>query len=198
MKQDELESVKWIEEEPEEQLSMNPRKFILWLFVVSIVMLFASMTSAYLVRRAEGNWLEYTIPIVFTYSTVLLAISSLTMHWAYLAAKKDNFTSLRIAISITFALGLAFLVMQFEGWKELVAQDVYFVGNPAGSFMYVFTGLHAFHLISGLIVLVYALKAAFQMKMHAKNLEQLQISATYWHFLDVLWLYLFFFLIYFH
>lgn len=198
MKQDELESVKWIEEEPEEQLSMNPRKFILWLFVVSIVMLFASMTSAYLVRRAEGNWLEYTIPIVFTYSTVVLAISSLTMHWAYLAAKKDNFTSLRIAISITFALGLAFLVMQFEGWKELVAQDVYFVGNPAGSFMYVFTGLHAFHLISGLIVLVYALKAAFQMKMHAKNLEQLQISATYWHFLDVLWLYLFFFLIYFH
>ncbi len=198
MKEEELESIKWIEEEPEEQLSMNPRKFILWLFVVSIVMLFASMTSAYLVRRAEGNWLEYTIPVVFTYSTIVLAISSLTMHWAYLAAKKDNFNSLRIAISITFVLGFAFLYMQFQGWKDLVAQNVYFVGNPAGSFMYVFTGLHAFHLISGLIVLIYALKSAFQLRMHAKNLEQIQISATYWHFLDILWLYLFFFLLYFH
>lgn len=198
MKEEELESIKWVEEEPEEQLSMNPRKFILWLFVVSIVMLFASMTSAYLVRRAEGNWLEYTIPSVFTYSTVVLILSSITMHWAYLSAKKDRFISLRIAISITFALGMAFLVMQFEGWKDLVSQNVYFVGNPAGSFMYVFTGLHAIHLISGLIVLVFALKSAFQMQVHAKSLEQMQISATYWHFLDVLWLYLFVFLIYFH
>lgn len=195
---EEVESIKWIEEEPEEQLSMNPRKFILWLFVVSIVMLFASMTSAYLVRRAEGNWLEYTIPPIFTYSTVVLAISSLTMHWAYLAAKKDSFASLRIAITVTFVMGMAFLVMQFQGWKELVVQNVYFVGNPAGSFLYVFTGLHAIHLISGLVVLVYALKSAFQLRMHAKNLEQIQISATYWHFLDILWLYLFFFLIYFH
>ena len=198
MKEEELESIKWVEEEPEEQLSMNPRKFILWLFVVSIVMLFASMTSAYLVRRAEGNWLEYNVPTIFTYSTIVLAISSLTMHWAYLAAKKDSFTSLRIAISITFVLGFTFLVMQFQGWKDLVAQNVYFVGNPAGSFMYVFTGLHAFHIISGLIVLIYALKSAFQLRIHAKNLDQIQISATYWHFLDILWLYLFFFLIYFH
>lgn len=198
MKEEEVESIRWIEEEPEEQLSMNPRKFILWLFLVSIIMLFASMTSAYLVRRAEGNWLEYTIPVIFTYSTVVLALSSLSMHWAYLAAKKDNFNSLRIAISITFVLGITFLYMQFQGWVDLVNQNVYFVGNPAGSFMYVFTGLHAFHLISGLVVLIFALKSAFQLRMHAKNLDQIQISATYWHFLDILWLYLFFFLIYFH
>lgn len=195
---EELESIKWVEEEPEEQLSMNPRKFILWLFVVSIVMLFASMTSAYLVRRAEGNWLDYTIPSVFSYSTIVLAVSSLTMHWAYVAAKKDNFISLKIGISVTFVLGIIFLGMQFQGWKDLVQQNVYFVGNPAGSFLYVFTGLHAFHLISGLIVLIYALKSAFQLRVHAKSLEQLQISATYWHFLDILWLYLFFFLLYFH
>lgn len=185
-------------EEPEETLSMNPRKFILWLFVVSIIMLFAAMTSAYLVRRAEGNWLEYTIPAVFTYSSVVLIVSSLTMHWAYLAAKKDNFGSLKTAISITFALGIAFLYMQFQGWVELVNQKVFFVGNPAGSFMYVFTGLHGFHLISGLIVLVFALVAAFRLRIHAKNLNQIEIAATYWHFLDILWLYLFVFLVYFH
>ncbi|RAK02178.1 cytochrome c oxidase subunit 3 [Larkinella arboricola] len=187
-----------VAEEPEETLSMNPKKFILWLFVVSIVMLFAAMTSAYLVRRAEGNWLEFEIPSIFWYSTVVLLISSVSMHWAYKAAKKDDFGVLRTAISITFAFGLAFLVMQFLGWQDLVAQNVFFVGNPAGSFMYVFTGLHAFHLISGLIIILFALRAAFKLKIHAKNLNQIEICATYWHFLDVLWVYLFGFLLYFN
>ncbi|UFH55558.1 heme-copper oxidase subunit III [Spirosoma sp. KNUC1025] len=187
-----------IVEEPQETLSMNPRKFILWLFIVSIIMLFAAMTSAYLVRRAEGNWLEYDIPSVFTYSSVVLVISSITIHWAYLAAKKDNFNSLKIAITITFVLGVIFLYMQFQGWVELVNENVFFVGNPAGSFMYIFTGLHGFHLISGLIVLIFALVAAFRLRIHAKSLNQLEIAATYWHFLDILWLYLFFFLVYFH
>jgi cytochrome c oxidase subunit 3 len=187
-----------IVEEPQETLSMNPRKFIMWLFIVSIIMLFAAMTSAYLVRRAEGNWLEYDIPSVFSYSSIVLVISSLTMHWAYLAAKKDNFKSLKIAITITFALGAVFLYMQFQGWVELVKENVFFVGNPAGSFMYIFTGLHGFHLISGLIVLIFALVAAFRLRIHGKSLNQLEIAATYWHFLDILWLYLFFFLVYFH
>ena len=185
-------------EEPEETLSMNPKKFILWLFIVSIIMLFAAMTSAYLVRRAEGNWLEYTIPAVFSYSSIVLVLSSLTMQWAYMAAKKDNFSGLRIGITLTFALGIAFLYMQFQGWVQLVDQNVFFVGNPAGSFMYIFTGLHGFHLISGLIVLLFGLVAAFRLKIHAKSLNQLEIVTTYWHFLDVLWLYLFFFLVYFH
>jgi len=195
---EETEEIKWLEEEPEETLSVNPRKFILWLFIVSILMLFASFTSAYLVRRAEGNWLEFTVPAIFGYSTVVLVMSSITMHWAYLAAKKDNFNALRIAISITFALGMLFLYMQFQGWAELVQNNVYFVGNPAGSFIYVFTGMHAFHLISGLIVLVFALRAAFKLRIHAKSLEQVQVASTYWHFLDVLWIYLYFFLLYFH
>lgn len=180
---------------PEETLSMNPKKFILWLFIVSVVMLFASQTSAYLVRRAEGNWVEFDIPQIFWYSTIVLVISSLSMQWAYWSAKKDNFANLRTAISITFVLGLVFLWMQFEGWKELVAMNVYFVGNPSGSFFYVFTGLHGFHLISGLIVLLVALVSAFRLKVHAKSLNQIEICATYWHFLDILWVYLFFFLL---
>lgn len=180
---------------PAETLSMNPKKFILWLFIVSVVMLFASQTSAYLVRRAEGNWMEFQIPAIFSYSSIVLVISSLSMQWAYFSAKKDNFRNLRIAISFTFALGMAFLWMQFQGWKELVAMNVYFVGNPSGSFFYVFTGLHGFHLISGLIVLLVALVSSFRMKVHSKRLTQLEICATYWHFLDLLWIYLFFFLL---
>lgn len=184
-----------LEREPQETLAMDPKKFILWLFLVTIIMLFASQSSAYLVRRAEGNWLEFEMPQIFWYSTVVLLMSSVAMQWAYFAAKKDQFQQLKIAISITFALGLIFLYMQFQGWKELVAMNVYFVGNPSGSFFYVFTGLHGFHIITGLIVLVFALASAFKLNVHSKNLRRLQISATYWHFLDILWLYLFVFLL---
>ncbi|PSL29313.1 cytochrome c oxidase subunit 3 [Dyadobacter jiangsuensis] len=184
-----------LEREPQETLAMDPKKFILWLFLVTIIMLFASQSSAYLVRRAEGNWLEFEMPQIFWYSTVVLLMSSVAMQWAYFSAKKDQFQQLKIAISITFVLGLIFLYMQFQGWKELVAMNVYFVGNPSGSFFYVFTGLHGFHIITGLIVLVFALVSAFKLNMHSKNLRRIQISATYWHFLDILWLYLFVFLL---
>ncbi len=184
-------------EEAPETLSMDPKKFILWGFIVTIIMLFASQTSAYLVRRAEGNWVEFAIPQIFWYSTVVLIMSSISMHWAYLAAKKDNFNTLKIAISITFVLGLAFLEMQFEGWKDLVAQNIYFVGNPSGSFFYVFTLLHGGHLITGLIVLCVTFIAAMRLKVHAKNLRRIEICTTYWHFLDILWVYLFAFLLYF-
>jgi cytochrome c oxidase subunit III len=184
-----------IARQPEQTLSMDPIKFILWLFLVTIIMLFASQTSAYLVRRAEGNWLEFEMPRIFWYSTGVLLLSSLSMQWAYQMAKKDQFKSLKTAISITFALGVLFLWMQFEGWRNLVEMNVYFVGNPSGSFFYVFTGLHGFHIISGLTVLLFALRAVFRMKVHAKSLRQIQICATYWHFLDLLWLYLFVFLL---
>jgi cytochrome c oxidase subunit 3 len=184
-----------LDREPKVPLAMDPIKFILWLFLVSIIMLFASQTSAYLVRRAEGNWLEFEMPVIFWYSTVVLIASSVSMHWAYLSAKKDQFKQLKTAISITFVLGLSFLWMQFEGWKQLVAMNVYFVGNPSGSFFYVFTGLHGFHIITGLIVLLTALTAAFRLNVHSKNLRRIQICTTYWHFLDILWLYLFVFLL---
>lgn len=191
-----MESVQQLtDKEPRETLSMDPIKFILWLFLVTIIMLFASQTSAYLVRRAEGNWLEFEMPRIFWYSTAVLLLSSMTMHWAYFTAKKDRFKELKVAISITFVLGVAFLVMQFEGWKKLVEMNVYFVGNPSGSFFYVFTGLHGLHLISGIIVLLFAFIAAMKMNVHSKNLRRIQICVTYWHFLDILWIYLFVFLL---
>ena len=134
-----------------ETRSVNPKVFTMWLFIVSIIMLFAAFTSAYLVRKAEGNWVEFELPDLFYYSTAVLIGSSVSMHFAYLAAKKDQFNALRISISITFVLGLIFLIMQFYGWIQLVEKNVFFVGNPSGSFVYVFSGLHGLHLISGLI-----------------------------------------------
>jgi cytochrome c oxidase subunit 3 len=83
------------------------------------------------------------------------------------------------------------------GGQELQANGVYLMGNPSGSFLYILTGLHAFHLLSGLIVLVYALVAAFKMSIYTKKIVQIEVCATYWHFLDILWIYLFVFLLYF-
>ncbi len=182
-------------EQPREVLSMDPMKFMVWLFLVASVMLFGSQTSAYLVKRAEGNWLEFTIPAIFTYSTIVLVVSSITMHWAYLEAKKNNFARLKTAVGITFVLGLLFLGMQIAGWGRLVEMNVYFVGNLAGSFFYVFTFLHVVHLVFGLIALLNTLSAATKMKVHSKRLRRIEICATIWHFLDILWIYLFVFLL---
>ncbi len=176
--------------------SINPKVFTMWLFIVSIIMLFAAFTSAYLVRRAEGNWTEFQLPSLFWISTVVLVFSSISMHAAYLAAKKDQIMMLKTSISITFVLGLLFLVLQFYGWVQLVERNVFFVGNPSGSFVYVFTGLHGLHLVSGLVVLLFALVAAFRLKINASALTQIKICSTYWHFLDVLWVYLFLFLVF--
>ena len=181
--------------EPEETRSINPAIFIMWLFIVSIIMLFAAFTSAYLVRKAEGNWVEFEMPSLFSYSTAVLILSSISMHYSLLAAKKDEFNAVRISISITFVLGLLFLAMQFYGWIQLVEMNVYFVGNPSGSFVYVLSGLHGFHIIAGLILLIISLFAAFSYKINAMQLTLIKICATFWHFLDALWLYLFIFLL---
>ncbi|MCU0394020.1 MAG: cytochrome c oxidase subunit 3 [Thermoflexibacter sp.] len=185
-------------EEPNNTLSMHPKKFALWLFIVSIVMIFAGLTSAYLVKQAEGNWLLFDLPIIFYISSGVILLSSITMHWAYLSAKKDNFNTTKIAMSVTVVLGFAFLVTQIMGWNDLVNMGVFFAGsqsNPAGSFLYVFSGLHGLHLVSGIVFLLIILVAVFKYQIHGKNMVRMEMCATYWHFLDLLWIYLFVFLI---
>lgn len=185
-----------IMQEPERPLSMHPQKFALWLFLVSIVMLFAAFTSAYIVRRGEGNWLDFDLPALFIYTSVIIVLSSITMQWAYVSAKKDNLDVLKITLFITTVLGVAFLVGQWYAWVDLVEKDVYFVGNPSGTFIYVLTGVHGLHLISGVIFLIIVLISSFRYKVHSKSLLRIEMCATYWHFLGALWLYLFFFLSY--
>ena len=179
----------------EQPISMHPKKFALWLFIVSVVMVFAGLTSAYIVRQAEGNWLEFNLPSIFYYSTGIIILSSVTMHWAYTSAKADNIDMLKVAIGLTTLLGLVFLVTQWYSWVALVDRDVYFVGNPSGSFLYVFTGLHALHLISGVIFLIIVLISSLRFKIHSQNMAQMEMCTTYWHFLGGLWLYLFMFLL---
>jgi cytochrome c oxidase subunit 3 len=179
----------------EQPISMHPKKFALWLFLVTVVMIFAALTSAYIVRQAEGNWLEYELPEIFWYTSGIVILSSIALQVAYYSAKKDNFVGLRLGMVFTVLLGIGFLIGQWYSWVALVDREVFFVGNPAGSFLYVFTGLHAVHLISGVIFLIIVLISTFRYKVHSQALNTLDMAATYWHFLGGLWLYLFLFLL---
>jgi cytochrome c oxidase subunit III len=190
--------IKIVEEAPK-QASMHPKKFALWLFMVSVIMVFGAFTSAYIVRQAEGNWMDFDMPSMFWLTTVIILVSSGTMHWAYLAAKRDNIEMAKVAISITAVLGVAFLVGQLMGWSELINEGVHFVGRDgsgvSGSFLYVISGVHGVHAISGVIFVLVVLVAVFRFKVHSKSLLRIEMCATYWHFLDGLWLYLFVFLL---
>ncbi|WP_289029507.1 cytochrome c oxidase subunit 3 [uncultured Algoriphagus sp.] len=179
----------------EQPISMHPKKFALWLFMVTVVMIFAALTSAYIVRQAEGNWLDYDLPQVFWFTSGIVVLSSLFLHWAYISAKKDNLSQLRIGMSMAVLLGIVFLVGQWYSWVALVDRQVFFVGNPSGSFLYVFTGLHAVHLISGVIFLIIVLISSFRYKVHSQAMNTMEMATSYWHFLGGLWIYLFMFLL---
>jgi cytochrome c oxidase subunit III len=116
------------------------------------------------------------------------------MHWAFLSAKKNQIGTLKIAITITSILGAAFCYTQLLGWREMVSIGVYLTGNPSGSFVYVISLVHALHLFGGLVFLAIVLVKSFQLKVHSQNMLSIELCAMYWHFLDLLWLYLFIFL----
>lgn len=183
---------------PKKQLSINPKKFILWLFMVSIVMVFASLTSGFIVRQSEGNWLAYNLPSQLIISTIILVLSSASIQWAFQATKKKSLSQTRLGLAVTLILGTIFLISQVWVWSILVQNEVYFVGNPGGSFLYVLMGVHAFHLISGLIYLLIMLVRAFKVKDTSKIKFHMGLSTTYWHFLDGLWIYLYVFLLIYH
>lgn len=189
------EDYKLVDTPVEQPLSMHPKKFALWLFIVTVVMIFAAFTSAHIVRQADGDWLIYDIPSMLWYTSGIILLSSVFMQWAYIAAKKDKLEQVKIALTITTALGIVFLFGQLQAWDQLVDAGVFFVGNPAGSFMYIFTGIHGVHLISGVIYLIYMLISSFRYKVHSKNMLNMEMSATWWHFLGGLWIYLFIFLL---
>ena len=185
-------------ENPSRPMSVHPHKFALWLFIVSIIMIFASLTSAFIVKQGEGSWLDYNLPSMFWFTSGVIILSSILLQWGYFAAKKNQFNRLSLLLGATVALGLTFLVGQWMAWGQLVEMEVYFVGNPAGSFIYVLTGLHAFHLISGIIFLIVVFISSFKKKIHSENLVRMEMCTTYWHFLGALWVYLFVFLVFYH
>ena len=172
-------------------------KQLLWVGMGSIAMFFAGLTSAYIVRKAEGNWTEFILPEWFWYSTITIIISSVVFILAKQKIKKDK-SVFSLVLSV-FLLGLLFAYFQLNGWEELTNQGVYLTGegsNVAGSFLYVLTLSHLVHLLGGLIALLVTAINSKRNKYSAENYLGLEITSIYWHFLSILWIYLFCFLKY--
>ena len=171
-------------------------KPLLWIGIVSILMLFAGLTSAYIVSKADGGWLQFELPKMFYLSTVIIIISSISMNYALISAKRNNINNIKIALAFTLILGLGFVFSQFMAWKTLVGQEVFLVGNVSGSFLYVLSGMHLAHLAGGIISLSVVLSEALKEQYNSQNKLGLELCSIYWHFLDVLWVYLFLFLVF--
>ena len=175
---------------------IHPHRFIMWIAIGSIVMMFAGMTSAYIVKKNQGNWLAIELPTVFWYSTAVILASSVTMYLANSALQAGKTSFYKTLITITAILGVVFISMQWEGFKDLETRGIALIGpqsNSASSFLFVITGLHMLHVLGGVIALIVTFFKSFWVQEGQTNLVPTQIVATYWHFVDVLWIYLFIF-----
>jgi len=177
----------------EQRKKIHPHKFALWVGMGSITMMFAGLTSGYIVREAQGNWVYYKLPIIFWVSTLTILLSSITMFLGVRAFKSRMMLRFRMMITSTLILGILFGVLQFIGFKQLYAQNIRVDGNPSGSFLFIITGLHLAHILGGIIALLIVFFRAFRTRVKIYNATGLEVVASYWHFVDVLWIYLFVF-----
>lgn len=176
---------------------IHPKKFALWVACASILMLFAAWTSAYIVRKASGNWLEFRLPDIFMFSTIVILLSSVSLHASYTAFKRGKEQMYKLLLALTTVLGLTFLVLQYQGWQALASIGVELTTNPSGSFVYVISGAHAAHILGGIATLIIAMIHAFSLPFKVTPARKLrfELTLTYWHFVDFLWVYLLLFFI---
>ena len=177
----------------QQQKKIHPHKFTLWVAIGSIVMMFAGLTSAYIVKSNQATWQPIVIPKIFWYSTAAILISSLTVQMSLQAFKAREMNRYRMLIATTTVLGILFIVLQYIGFKQLWESGVTLRGSGAGQFLYVITGLHIVHVIGGIVTLVIMfIKAFFGARKNYSSVP-VELASIYWHFVDFLWLYLFIF-----
>lgn len=175
---------------------IHPHKFTLWVAIASIIMMFAGLTSAYIVKGSLPGWSTIEIPILFYYSTAVLIISSVTIQVALKAFKERNMPQYRKLITVTAVLGIGFIVMQSVAFMQLWNRGLTWQGAAgAGQFLYIIFGLHALHVAGGIIALLVMFFKAFSSRLRNYDPVSIELVSTYWHFVDVLWIYLFIFFI---
>jgi cytochrome c oxidase subunit 3 len=184
-----------IQNNEESNFVVNPKKLVLWLLIIASLMLFAGFTSAYIVRRGEGNWEIFNLPSLFAVNTFLIILSSIAIQWAYMAAKKNNLVQVKSLVGITLLLGIGFCFGQFFAWQQLIADNVFFAfSNPSNSFVYVITGVHLFHVVAGVVFVLIMFVESLRNKVNKQATLYLNMCVTYQHFIGILWLYLYLFL----
>jgi len=174
------------------------KKMMLWFGIISLIMSFAGLTSAFIVSKSREDWLtDFELPQAFTVSLVLILISSVTFFLAKRFLKQNNRALTTAFLLITLVLGVAFIISQVTGFNQIIEQGYNFTGptsNVTMSYIYVIAFVHILHVVAGLICLLVVIFNHLMQKYDSKEMLGLELAETFWHFLDVLWVYLFFFL----
>ncbi len=173
---------------------IHPHKFSLWIALASIIMMFTGFTSAYLVKRNMANWTTFELPLIFWYSTAVIIISSITIIVSRNYFRQREMKKYRLWLGVTLVLGTAFVCMQYIGFSELWHSGVTLTRNVSFSFLYIIVGLHALHVVGGVIALIILLIKAYSAKRKNYSIIPIDLMSTYWHFVDILWIYLLVFL----
>ena len=185
----------------QEEKNNRAKKMMLWFGIISLIMSFAGWTSAFVVSSSRPDWLtDFKIPDAFVISTVVIVISSVTLLLAKRSLKSGQHQMTSIWLVATFVLGLFFIYNQFRGFQEIINLGYNFTGptsNVTMSYVYLIAIMHILHVVVGLICLLVVIYNHFKQKYDATNMLGFELAATFWHFVDLLWVYLFFFLYFF-
>jgi len=179
----------------EQRKKIHPHKFNLWVGIGSLLMMFAGLTSAYIVKRNQPNWQSFELPVFFWYSTAAIILSSVTIFLAEKAFKQREMKKYRTLVIVTLVLGALFIFFQVLGFQQFWNQGLPLGKNVSNDFLYVIVGLHAAHVVGGLVALIVLFAKAFSTKTRTYNSVPVELVSTYWHFVDVLWIYLLIFLL---
>lgn len=184
-----------------EEKNNRAKKMMLWFGIASLIMSFAGWTSAFVVSSSREDWLkDFVLPNAFIVSVVVILLSSVTFILAKRALINSNRQQTTIWLLVTLVLGIAFIVNQFLGFQEIINNGYNFTGptsNITMSYIYLIAMVHILHVVVGLICLLVVIYNHFKQKYNATNMLGFELAATFWHFVDILWLYLFFFLFFF-
>lgn len=185
---------------PDEELQQSRRakKFNLWLGMIGMFMMFAALSSGFIVYTASGvdKGIKTILPHAFMFSTGVIVLSSVTMQLAYQSAKNGALARQKVLLMVTILLGVVFFFLQYHAWSVLVERGITFVNsNASQSFVYVFTGMHLAHIIAGVLVLIRCLSGVFRRIPNDNNIFRMELANIFWHFLDLLWIYIYVFLL---
>ncbi len=187
------------EKDLEKELTVGRKKSakpMLWVSMISMVMFFAGLTSAYVISMRRDDWVTFDLPDAFYMSTILIILSSITISMSQRFIKKGKRELSIVLLIITFVLGIAFVWQQYAGFEDLRNAGLFFTGptsTVSTSFIIGISLMHAFHVFAGIIVLLVVIYNHFKYKYTSDDLLGFELGAIFWHFVDVLWIYLFFF-----
>ncbi|QHS61466.1 cytochrome c oxidase subunit 3 [Chitinophaga agri] len=173
---------------------IHPHKYSLWIAMGSITMMFIGFTSAYVVKRAQANWFTFDLPVIFWISTLVILASSVTIQMAVKQFRNRNMQRYKQLITLTAVLGVAFAVCQWIGFKQMNESGLRLNGPASVSFIYVIVGVHLLHVMGGVAALLIMFGRAFRTRVRTYSAVPIEVAATYWHFVDGLWIYLLIFL----